>query len=155
MTGVAAALRDGDTVDLLVSYDIVLPGNQPQGGVTRRQVTQLTMQDVEVLRVGAWSQPASADSATPPESSVVTFIVNPQDALVLKFLRETTAEVQFALRAAGDHQVFKTEPVISQRVSSVGWTITGPDRNSGSIQMSIFSSMRNLSKTSKEHSHRR
>ena len=116
MTGVAAALRDGDTVDLLVSYDIVLPGNQPQGGVTRRQVTQLTMQDVEVLRVGAWSQPASADSATPPESSVVTFIVNPQDALVLKFLRETTAEVQFALRAAGDHQVFKTEPVIVEYV---------------------------------------
>jgi hypothetical protein len=42
----------------------------------------------------------------------LTFLVNRQDALVLKFLRETSAEVQMALRAAGDHEIVKTEPVI-------------------------------------------
>ena len=30
----------------------------------------------------------------------------------MKFLRETTSEVQMVLRAAGDHEIVKTEPVI-------------------------------------------
>jgi pilus assembly protein CpaB len=112
ISGVAGALKDGDTVDLLVSYDLV-SGNQVATGVTKRQVTQITLQDVEILRVGAWSAATNANNDTGRgDASVMTFLVNRQDALVLKFLRETTTEVQMVLRAAGDHEIVKTEPVI-------------------------------------------
>ncbi len=116
LSGVASALKDGDTVDLLVSYPIVPAPGQTQLGTTSRQITQLTMQDVQVLRVGPWNQPAAGDSEQPKDAAIVTFLVNPQDALVLKFLRETAAEVQLALRAAGDHQVYKTEAVVMDYV---------------------------------------
>lgn len=115
LTSVAAAIKEGDTVDLLVSYDLVPPttptGQQQSGGVTKRQVTQIALQDVEILRVGPWTTGVSGDTNA-QSAPVITFLVNPQDALVLKFLRETSTEVQLALRAAGDHQVYKTEPVI-------------------------------------------
>ncbi len=132
LTGVAAALKEGDTVDFLVSYDLVPTtppaGQQQSGGVTRRQVTQIALQDVEVFRVGPWNLPTTGSDSANRDTPVITFLVNPQDALVAKFLRETTAEVQLALRAAGDHQVFKTEPVIieyiDQRFNFTG-TLTG------------------------------
>ena len=112
LSGVASALRDGDTVDLLVTYPILPAPGQAQSGATGKQITQITLQDVEILHVGSWSAPSSGDGATPKDAGMVTFLVSPQDSLVLKFLRETAGEVQFALRAAGDHQIFKTEPVI-------------------------------------------
>ncbi len=132
LSGVASALKDGDTVDLLVSYELVPAPGQAQTGVTRRQITQLTMQDVEILRVGPWNQPAAADGAPSKDANVLTLLVNPQDALVLKFLRETSADVQFALRAAGDHQVYKTDAVIieyvDQRFNFTGSLVGRPSR---------------------------
>ena len=73
ISGVAGALKDGDTVDLLVSYDLV-SGNQAATGVTKRQVTQITLQDVEILRVGAWSAATTANGDTGRgDASVMTF----------------------------------------------------------------------------------
>ena len=113
ISGVASALREGDFVDLIVSYDLVPPTGQALSGFARRQVTQLTLQDAEILRVGPWNAPATTDnSAAAAGAPNITFLVNRQDALVLKFLRETSVEVQLALRAAGDHDIVQTEPVI-------------------------------------------
>ncbi len=112
ISSVSSAIKDGDRVDLMVSYNIAqVPGaNQPVATV--RQVTQLALQDVEILRVGSWTTAAAANDAAPQAAGDITFLVNRQDALVLKFLRETSTEVQLALRAAGDHEIVKTEPVI-------------------------------------------
>jgi len=115
ISGVGASLKDGDFVDLIVSYDLVPPTGQAQSGFTRRQITQLTLQDAEILRVGQWSSAATADNSAGSASDVI-FLVNRQDALVLKFLRETSTEVQLALRAAGDHEVVQTEPVIVEYI---------------------------------------
>jgi Flp pilus assembly protein CpaB len=114
ISGVSAALKDGDNVDLLVSYDL-LAGAGQVSGVTKKQVTQVALQDVEILRVGPWST-GTAAADTSREASNLTFLVTRQDALVLKFLRETATEVQLALRAAGDHEIVSTEPVINEYV---------------------------------------
>lgn len=117
ISGVANALKDGDFVDLIVTYDLVPPTGQGQTGFTRRQITQLTLQDAEILRVGLWGGAPTGDgAAAATQAPFITFLVNRQDALVLKFLRETSAEVQLALRAAGDHEVVQTEPVIVEYV---------------------------------------
>ena len=50
------------------------------------------------------------------DAANLTFLVTRQDAFVLKFLRETAPEVQLALRAAGDHEIVSTEPVINEYV---------------------------------------
>jgi Flp pilus assembly protein CpaB len=115
ISGVSAALKEGDTVDLLVSYDILAGPGQPTSA-SKQQVTQVALQDVEILRVGPWSTGTSSD--TSQQAGNLTFLVTRQDALVLKFLRETSSDVQLALRAAGDHEIVSTEPVITQYVDS-------------------------------------
>jgi Flp pilus assembly protein CpaB len=115
ISGVSAALKEGDTVDLLVSYDL-LAGPGQVAGASKKQVTQVALQDVEILRVGPWSVGTAGD--TSQQASNLTFLVTRQDALVLKYLRETATEVQLALRAAGDHEVVSTEPVITEYVDS-------------------------------------
>jgi len=118
VSGVAAALKDGDRVDLIASYDVAVsagptagatPSAGASGGVKR--ITQLTLQDVEILRVGLWGSNPEAGS-NQSQAAILTLLVTPQDALVLKFVRATATDVQFALRAAGNHRVFKTQPVI-------------------------------------------
>ncbi len=113
VSGVAGALKEGDRVDVLASYDIAATGTLT-GGVGRRQITQIALQDVEILRVGLWSvTSADQNAATAP---LVTFLLTPQDALTLKFLRETSSGLHLVLRAAGDHQRFRTQPIIIEYV---------------------------------------
>jgi len=116
ISGVSAALKEGDNVDVLVSYDLVAGAGQVSGA-SKQRVTQVALQDVEVLRVGPWNTGTAAPD-TSKDAGNITFLVTRQDALVLKFLRETASEVQLALRAAGDHEIVSTEPVINQYVDS-------------------------------------
>src|SRR5439155_16949150 len=127
LSGVADALRNGDRIDLLVSFDMVVSQTANSGAVIKR-VTQTALQDIEILRVGSWTANAEAGTAGNP-ASMLTLLVTPQDALVLKFLRETASNVQFALRPAGNHRVVKTQPVVIEYVDqrfNFGGTLTGP-----------------------------
>jgi pilus assembly protein CpaB len=106
VSGVASALHEGDRIDMLVSYDLVATGNI--SGTAKRQITQIALQDIQIMHIGLWN----AGDANAPSAAYLTLLVTPQDALVLKFLRETTTGVQFALRGAGNHTVVRTQPVI-------------------------------------------
>lgn len=108
---------------------MVYPSQEPQ----QRYVAQLTIQDVTVLGVGEFeitpvvgetvrpaqeeegggeAPPAEATPPPPPPSAqAVILIVDPQDALVLKALTELQADIDLALRSAGDHDIVTTEPV--------------------------------------------
>jgi len=48
---------------------------------------------------------------TPPPPDVVLVALNPQQQLFLKYAVETTADIDFALRGAGDLQIYTTEQV--------------------------------------------
>lgn len=101
-------------------------------------LAQLLLQDVEVLRVGPWAGVAvppeegeeAAAQATPaaegqpegegegalqpvsPEAQVVlTLLLDQQDALVLKFARESGASIDLVLRGREDHETVRTETV--------------------------------------------
>ncbi|MBN1890197.1 MAG: Flp pilus assembly protein CpaB [Thermoflexales bacterium] len=101
----------------------------PSGKQYPRVVSQLTVQNAVVLGVGDWlSQGAPAatpvpqggqsqqtEETGPSGPDIVTLIVDPQDALVIKFLRETGAVIDLALRSAGDKEgQFSTEAVTIQ-----------------------------------------
>jgi Flp pilus assembly protein CpaB len=157
LSSVAYALQPGDRVDVLVSvsfvdldaqYQLKLPvvltggedclaGCQPSGEQRERPVTQLTVQDAEVLMIGPWgagvafpaeeltveATPVPGEGEGPPQVTtpsgqatydVVILVVSPQDALVLKWARENKALIDLALRsgeAGGDQDLFTTEPV--------------------------------------------
>jgi Flp pilus assembly protein CpaB len=100
-------------------------------------LAQLLLQDVEVLRVGPWAgvavpptegEEAAAQTTPAPEGEaegeaaalqpvsaqaevVLTLLLEQQDALVLKFARESEASIDLVLRGREDHEAVRTETV--------------------------------------------
>jgi pilus assembly protein CpaB len=157
LTSVAYAIKPGDRVDIMISlrfFDVdqatqirepvVTTGGaagQEQEQITGtqlpRHVVQLTLQDVEVIRVGNWpigeAKPGAAEekvaeatpTATPPPAGgeaaptptpppapdVVTLVLPQQDALVLKYAKENDLGIELALRGTNDHNLVSTEAV--------------------------------------------
>jgi Flp pilus assembly protein CpaB len=96
----------------------VLPnGWVPSGQQNPRLVTQMTVQNAQVLRVGSWEEeevvepsPEEAPEgevapAAPVKKAVkwVTLAVTPHEAAVLKYAEEARASIDFVLRSADDH----------------------------------------------------
>lgn len=148
ISSVAYAIQAGDLVDVLITMKFIDVNEEyqlekpvagyiekqegqicepclPQPGASGqipRPVTQLIVQDAEVLKVGLWGeampQPtpeggaAKEEVPTPvPRPGLITLVVTRQDALVLKYARESGAEIDLALRSSGDHDIVTTEPV--------------------------------------------
>ncbi len=90
----------------------IIPGEDQRP----RLVTQLTVQDAMVLRIGDWdevqeqvSPSPTADGEEPPPVPQrrepvrpLTLVVSPQDAAVLKFMEESGASIDLMLRSAAD-----------------------------------------------------
>jgi Flp pilus assembly protein CpaB len=106
---IAGALRAGDQVDIIVSASIEDPGDE-EGEL--EVVSQITLQQVQVLRVGFWSAAQADDNAGVGESNLVylTLLVSPQQAVELKTI-EQAATYEIALRSITDEAEFVTEPV--------------------------------------------
>jgi Flp pilus assembly protein CpaB len=139
--GVAGAIQNGDFVDILISYELLdtelelpepktpateaCPVDCPQPQVL---LAQLLLQDVEVYRVGAWliptptpvpegeEAPEGAPAVEPIRSKTLTLMLTQQDALVLKFARESGATIDLVLRGLDDHATARTETVSLQYV---------------------------------------
>lgn len=119
LSGVAGALQNGDTVDILLTLTpasgtrpitATNPAQSPGG--EGQPVSQLMLQDVLILNIGNWpSAAASQDNRNnPAPNTILTFALDRQDALALKSAREQ-GEVELVLRRAGDHNKITTEPV--------------------------------------------
>ena len=123
----------------------------PRLGETQipRRVTQLTIQQAEVLWMGSWLDPANGLEQVFPADAVLTvdqtqgqdpdapaqqptprpIVIVPdivllsmtvQDALALKFSLETGVEIHLALRSQGDNSVFITTSVSLPQVVDQG-----------------------------------
>lgn len=99
----------------LQSATLDVPVFKTQG----RPVTQLIVSNAGVLKVGAWATPTpppaegqeGAPPPPPPPPDMVILVVDPQDALVLKYARENNFILDLALRAAGDEAPVTTEAI--------------------------------------------
>lgn len=107
ISSVAGALQSGDQVDIIASYGIELLNLDTQETVEAGSITQFFMQKVQILRVGPWA--VSEDEGGGP-TGTVTILLEPQQALELKWITENT-NWQFVLRSITDEQDFVTEPV--------------------------------------------
>lgn len=131
LSSVAYSIQPGDYVDVLVGIDFVDVQRESQcelpcpegfpGTQIPKHVTQLTLQNVQVLSVGLRAAVAPTEEITPTGETqaspqvvsynYVTLLLPQQDALVLKYLREIGAIVDLALRNPDDQSVVSTEAV--------------------------------------------
>jgi Flp pilus assembly protein CpaB len=137
--GVAGAIQNGDFVDMLISYRLIDREEELEPAAegeqapepTQMLVAQLLLQDIEVYRVGPWliptptpvpegeEAPAAEEveaEVKPLRSNTLTLLLTQQDALVVKFARESGATIDLVLRGRDDHSTVRTETVTLQYV---------------------------------------
>jgi pilus assembly protein CpaB len=132
----------------------------PQSGGTTylpRLVTQITLQNIEVLNVGDWpaqcqlaqkppviltpdqAPPPTAPpvvgtpTPTPPRPTVLILTVNHQQALILQWLRNAQVSIELALRSAIDNAPVATDAVHYQYLLST-YAIAKPPKTDTIIQ---------------------
>jgi len=105
-------LHAGDKVDLLFSVNVV--GKTYQEDVPRGGLVALTaVQDLEILQIVSARPPAEegAEEEQQPQERLIILIADPQEAVILKYLKDSGGVIDFALRAPTSEQLFEVEPV--------------------------------------------
>jgi Flp pilus assembly protein CpaB len=117
----------GDHVDVLFTIDVVLETPLPseiraaEDGTTIQQLVRdqsldkasvLTLQNLEVLQVieDPAPQQQQGQEAPVPQRALILKI-DPQDALVLKYLIDSVGKIDLALRSPTNNALFDVEPV--------------------------------------------
>jgi len=142
------AIKAGDRVDVLLTVDLQeIQAKLPGAAVTpvassdnaKNPVTQMTLQDVEVLSVGQGLDQQSSGGASgltgssattagnPAAKGAVILLLDPQDALVVKYAKDSGGVVDLALVSPDDSQQVKTDPVtIDQLFQRFNFQRPGP-----------------------------
>jgi pilus assembly protein CpaB len=124
------ALRAGDHVDILLTLDLkaIDPRNNANnnGGQSPTGLsTQVTMQNILILAIGApaGDQPPSqgpngqappAPAGPPPQSpqaKTITFLLDHQEAVTLKFIKDSGGTMDLVVRSPTDTELAKTDAV--------------------------------------------
>jgi Flp pilus assembly protein CpaB len=121
----SGGLQAGDKVDILLTIGltrVTTPGGQAQGGqgdqgqppTTRNVTTQSTIQNAEVLFIGPavndQGQVTQAGVAKPGQK-IMAVLLDPQDAVISKFIKDTGGTVDLVLRARDWQDRVETEAV--------------------------------------------
>jgi pilus assembly protein CpaB len=131
MLNATGVVQPGDHVDIMLSIpvsgttrlDASAPNaTQIQTG-QRALVSQVTLQNVVVYSMGEWTPPGqqaggnnsngSNGNASNGNSSlkIITFIVDHQEALILKYVKDSGGTIDLAVRSAADNKQVQTDPV--------------------------------------------
>ena len=129
------AIKAGDHVDVLLTLD--LKELQIEGGShlasavlensnIRNNVTQTTVQNVEVLAIGQGvdvetdgngaSATTAGNTSSGRQQGAVILLLEPQDALIVKYAKDSGGVVDLALRAPEDTAPVTTDPVTIDRL---------------------------------------
>ncbi len=120
-----------------------------------RRVAQLTVQAAKVIRVGPWIEPPpppppaegeEAPTPTPNLPDIITLAVNPQDALVLLWLRQSGIYTEMALRAAGEENADHLTEAVTLQYMLTRFNIAVPPK----IEFIMATSITDLSEQSIE-----
>ncbi len=135
-------LRPGDRVDLLLTLALPYaaagqPAAAPSGGgapaaAQTSQTTQLTLQNVELFFLGAagaesgstaqttqgGSSLVASQAAAPPGTHVAVVLLEPQDAVIAKFIKDAGGTVDLALRSRDWPDAAATDPVTLETLAT-------------------------------------
>lgn len=133
------AIKAGDRVDVLLTIDLkeirlespLEEGSDPAPAVSasnnaRNPVTQTTLQNVEVLAIGqgvdtdsngnGTSGTTAGNTSNGRQQGAIILLLEPQDALVLKYAKDSGGVIDLALRAPEDTAPVTTEPITIDRL---------------------------------------
>lgn len=105
-------LHAGDKVDVLFSVNVV--GKTYQEEVPRGGLVALTaVQNLEILQIVSARQPTEeeAEEAEQPVERLIVLIADPQQAVILKYLKDSGGSIDFALRSPTSERLFDVEVV--------------------------------------------
>jgi Flp pilus assembly protein CpaB len=125
------AVLPGDHVDVLFTLDVILETPiSPEDvvltdegevllGLERDQsldnVSMLTLQNLEVLQIleepQVQTEQEQQEAPTTPRNRALVLKIDPQDAVVLKYLRDSVGSIDLALRSSTNNALFETQPV--------------------------------------------
>ena len=128
----SGGLQPGDHVDILLSLELTKEGVEGVPGIPGTETedvtsvaTQTTLQNVEVYFAGAATNadlpdgvapPADAKAASKKPSKVVAFLLDPQDAVLAKWVNDSGGIIDLVLRSDADKDVHATESVNADTV---------------------------------------
>lgn len=96
-------IQDGDRIDLLLTNDV-----QRGDGQTPIHTTLLTVQNIEVLKV---LRPAAQEDGQPVEPTALLLSVRPDDAVMIKYVKDSGGTFDFVLRSKLEDATFQVPPV--------------------------------------------
>lgn len=101
----SSVIQEGDHVDLMLTIDI----KEETTAFTREgKATSYTLQNIKVLRI-VRAKPTEQDPN--PQATSIVFELNPQDAVIAKFVKDSGGTVDFTLRSSKDTKPFETEAI--------------------------------------------
>jgi Flp pilus assembly protein CpaB len=115
-SNVANAIQAGDRVDILASFTAQPDNTGNQGSGQPLITSNHLMQNVLILQIGPWPNPNTKDQGG-GDTAVVTFQLNEQDALVLKYSIENSSGITLVLRPANETELANPEPVTLQYIN--------------------------------------
>lgn len=98
-------INAGDHVDLLLTIDV------QEGTDTETRVGRSTSYTVQNIRVVKIVRPTPTEDQPNPEPTAVLFELTPQDAVIVKFVKDSGGTLDFTLRSATDTSVFETDAI--------------------------------------------
>jgi pilus assembly protein CpaB len=117
------AVQPGDHVDILLSIPIsgsarldqAAPSASQQQGGAAALVSQATLQNIEVANVGVWTPPNQGADTTQNQNNqglkIISFQVDHQEALILKFVKDSGGTIDLVVRSLEDGATVDTDPV--------------------------------------------
>jgi len=101
----ADVIHEGDHIDLLLTINI----KEESTEYTREgKATNYTLQNIKVLRI-VRNKPTEKDPN--PQATSILFEMDPQDAVLAKFVKDAEGTLDFTLRSPKDTKPYETEPI--------------------------------------------
>lgn len=114
LMGQSSLIQDGDHLDLLLTAQLKGPNGEDRG-----KATAITLQNIEVFKV---LRPQSSDADKQPKPTALLFSMAPEDAVMVKFIKDSGGVIDFTLRAPTDKDTRKTPAVDdAQLISRYGF----------------------------------
>ena len=104
-------IQDGDRVDLLLTLPLTTPDTPPadaaQAGAENK-TTAITLQNIEVFKV---LRMVAGDEKQKGEATSLLCSLTPEDAVMIKFIKDSGGTIDFTLRSPADKEPFQASPV--------------------------------------------
>jgi len=96
-------VQDGDHIDLLLTVQ-----TKGANGEEGSKATAITLQNIEVFKV---LRPQATEEDKQPKATALLFSMKPEDAVMVKFVKDVGGTIDFTLRSPLDKDTFTAPPV--------------------------------------------